>query len=85
MAFLYILQSDSTGQYYIGSTTDLKRRLHEHLRGQTPSTRGRGPWRLVYQEEFPTLSAARKRERQIKSWKSHRSVSDLIGSGLRQD
>ncbi|MCI0407702.1 MAG: GIY-YIG nuclease family protein, partial [Acidobacteria bacterium] len=82
MAFLYILHSDSTGRYYIGSTSDLERRLREHQRGQTPSTRGRGPWRLIYREEFPTLSAARKRERQIKSWKSHRSVTDLIGTSL---
>ncbi|MGH9556552.1 MAG: GIY-YIG nuclease family protein [Terriglobales bacterium] len=80
MAFLYILQSDSSGRFYIGSTTDPDRRLSEHQRGKTPSTRGRGPWRLVYREEFPTLKAARQRERQLKSWKSHRAIADLIAA-----
>jgi len=55
MCFLYILQSESSGRFYVGSTDDLDRRLSEHLRGHTPSTRGRGPWKLVYTEPFGTL------------------------------
>jgi len=58
MASLYILQSEKTGQYYVGSTNDLDRRLAEHMRGQTPSTRKRGPWKLVHREEFATLLEA---------------------------
>jgi len=80
MAFLYILQSQSNGHFYIGSTDDLSRRLAEHARGQTPSTRKRGPWRLVHQEQFPTLREARRRERQLKSWKSHQALLKLISS-----
>jgi predicted GIY-YIG superfamily endonuclease len=55
-------------------------RLAEHNHGQTLSTRNRGPWQLIYQEEFETLAEARRRERQIKSWKSHRSIEELITS-----
>ena len=80
MAFLYILQSQSSGRYYVGSTKDLQRRLSEHQRNHTPSTRNRGPWTLVYQEQFPTLLEARQRERQIKSWKSARSLRELVES-----
>ena len=69
MAFVYILQSDTTKRFYVGSTDDLARRISEHLRGHAPSTRGRGPWRLVYQEGFETLLDARRREFEIKSWK----------------
>jgi hypothetical protein len=32
----------------------------------------------VYSEQHPVLAEARRRERQIKSWKSHRSVQELI-------
>ncbi len=32
MAFVYILQSESTGRFYVGSSDDLERRLSEHLR-----------------------------------------------------
>ncbi len=78
MACLYILQSLSTQRFYIGSTTDPARRLDEHERGQTPSTRNRGPWRVVYLEEFSTLKEARRRERELKAWKSHKAIAHLI-------
>jgi putative endonuclease len=78
MAFLYILQSQCSGRYYIGSTSDLDRRLSEHQRDHTPSTRGRGPWRLVHQESFRTLLEARRRELAIKRWKSARLIRELI-------
>lgn len=45
MAFLYILESETTGRFYIGSTNDLERRLAEHARGCSLATRDRGPWR----------------------------------------
>ena len=78
MAFLYILQSESTGRFYVGSTSDLQRRLSEHFRNHTPSTRNRGPWKQVYQETFPTVAEARRRELEIKRWKSSRMIRALI-------
>jgi putative endonuclease len=78
MPAAYILQSESSGKFYIGSAKDLPSRLAERLRGHSPYTRNRGPWVLVYSERHSLLAEARRRERQIKSWKSHRSVQDLI-------
>ena len=78
MFAIYILESQSTSKFYIGCTADVGARLAEHQRGQTVSTRGRGPWKLVYQEPFGTFAEARQRERQLKSWKSHRSIRELI-------
>jgi predicted GIY-YIG superfamily endonuclease len=74
MPFLYILQSVTTRKFYTGTAEEVLIRLDEHNRGQTFSTRGRGPWELVYRERFSNLAEARRRERQIKSWKSHRSA-----------
>jgi hypothetical protein len=51
---------------------DLDRRLSEHARNHTPSTRRRGPWTLVHKEEFASLLEARRRELEIKRWKSAR-------------
>jgi putative endonuclease len=68
MAGLYILQSEMTGRFYIGSTTVLDRRLEEHARGHSLATRGHGPWKLVYREEFGDLAEARRREYEIKQW-----------------
>ncbi len=78
MASLYILQSLSTGRFYIGSTADLERRLQEHQRGHSPATRGRGPWRLVYEESFSSLIEARRRELQLKRWKSARLIQQML-------
>jgi len=78
MGILYILQSEASGRFYVGSTDDLKRRLSEHRRGHTPSTRGRGPWNPVHTETFATLSEARQRELEIKRWKSARLIKALI-------
>ena len=78
MPSAYILQSRSTWKFYIGCADDPEARLAEHNRGQTKSTRGRGPWALVHQESFHTLAEARRRERQLKRWKSHRSIQEMI-------
>jgi putative endonuclease len=75
-AFLYIIQN-LKGMYYVGATEDLNRRLSEHDRGQNASTRGRGPWTLVYKEEYLTFIDAHTRERQIKR-KRRRSYIDWL-------
>jgi putative endonuclease len=78
MPAAYILKSQSTGKFYIGSALHLDQRLAEHQRGHSPYTRNRGPWSLAYSEHYTTLSEARQREREIKSWKSHHAVQELI-------
>ena len=78
MPYVYVLRSHSTGRFYVGSALELKRRLSEHERKHSPYTRSRGPWVLVYQEEFPNLGEARRRERQIKNWKSHRAIEEMV-------
>ncbi len=82
MPFLYVLRSRSTGKFYIGSAVDVVARFAEHQRGHSTYTRDRGPWDLVYQEEYATLKEARRRERQLKSWKSHRCLQDLIDGAV---
>ena len=82
MAWLYILQSETTGRYYIGSTDDLDRRLSEHLRGHSLSTRRRGPWKVAHREQFDTLLEARRRELEIKRWKSSKMIRALINGAV---
>ena len=74
---VYILRSASTGRFYVGHTENLAKRILEHNSNQAPSTKGRGPWRLVYSEEFSTRSEASQREREIKGMKSHAWIERL--------
>ena len=65
--FMYVLKSEDMGRSYIGHTSNLEKRLSEHNSGKSISTRNKGPWRLVYKEEYQTRSEAAKRERYFKS------------------
>ncbi|HEX4001298.1 MAG TPA: GIY-YIG nuclease family protein [Candidatus Acidoferrales bacterium] len=80
---MYILRSASTGRYYVGSSNDLKRRVSEHVRSHSLATRGRGPWKLVYEEPFDTLLEARRREFEIKRWKSAKLIAELVYTRTR--
>ena len=74
----YILRSDIDGRHYIGSTTDINRRLTDHNKGRSKYTKNRGPFKLIYKEEYETLSEARKREFYLKSLKSRDAIENLI-------
>ena len=80
MYYIYILLSEKTGKYYIGSTGDIDDRLYRHNSGQSKYTKSGLPWRLVYSEEYATRGEALKRENEIKRWKSHTRITDLINS-----
>jgi putative endonuclease len=62
----------------VGSTEDAGRRLGQHNRGRVASTRGRGPWEMVYSEEHPTRWEATRRERCLKAAKSRRLLLELV-------
>lgn len=64
--YVYILRCGN-GTLYTGITDNVPRRLAAHRSGKGAKyTRGRGPMKLVYQEEVPDKSAALKREIAIK-------------------
>lgn len=67
MSYVYILWSSKDKKFYIGSTTDLKRRYIEHNKGLVPSTSHRIPLRLLYYEAYLGEKDARLREKQLKS------------------
>jgi putative endonuclease len=77
MHFVYIIKN-GLGQYYIGSTSNIDRRLYYHNTGKNRSTKGRGPWNLVFKEELVDKQAAAKREKQIKSFKGGNAFKKLL-------
>lgn len=66
MYIAYVLQ-DQIGRLYKGSTNDLERRLAEHRRGKTFTTRKMIGVNVVHTEEFQTLLEARNREKYFKT------------------
>lgn len=66
MNYCYILRC-SDGSLYTGWTNNLKKRFKAHCDGKGAKyTRGRGPFKLVFVEEFDTKEMAMKREYEIK-------------------
>jgi putative endonuclease len=65
--YVYVLRSESDSGFYIGFSTDLKRRLAEHTRGAAFATKSRGPWKLIYYEAYIEREDAEGREKFLKS------------------
>ncbi|MBT6136084.1 MAG: GIY-YIG nuclease family protein [Rhodospirillaceae bacterium] len=66
----YILASRKRGALYVGSTTDLVRRIYEHRTGVLPGfTDKYGIDRLVWFEHWEIVAEAAVRERRIKRWR----------------
>jgi putative endonuclease len=63
---LYVL-GNSSDIFYVGICTQVERRLTEHNSGKTKTTREKGPWKIVHVEEYDSWSAARTREKFLKS------------------
>ncbi len=81
MPVVYILLINN-GQYYIGSTNDIDRRIHEHNSGKTNSTRNKRPVKLVFSQQFSTLSEARRIEYELKKLKSRKILEKIISNGF---
>jgi len=80
--FTYAIKSETSGKIYIGSTDDLEARLkrHNNLLPHKKSSytyKNVGPWRLIYQEEFPTRKEATVKEKQLKSAKGRKFIKTI--------
>jgi putative endonuclease len=65
---VYLLASGQLGTIYIGVTSNLIARLHQHRTGTTGFASRYGAVRLVRYEVFADMPAAIAREKQLKRW-----------------
>ena len=76
--YVYILQSEQDGSFYIGHTADLGARMQRHNNSRSRYTKAKAPWTLVYHEQFGSRSDASKREREIKEKKNRAYIKQLV-------
>ena len=68
--FVYLMSSDRNGTLYLGVTSDLPKRIHEHKAGMISGfTNKYAVHHLVWFEGTPSIEAAIRREKQLKNWK----------------
>lgn len=66
---VYILASQRNGTLYIGVTSDLITRLHQHRTGAVPGfTQDYAVNRLMWFEQYGTMDEAILREKRLKKW-----------------
>jgi len=64
--FVYLLKCKDS-DYYTGITTNVHRRLKEHLTGENKSTKYKRPLKLVFYACFPNKKLAADFEQYLKS------------------
>jgi len=83
MYYVYILVSRKDGNFYIGFTDDLKRRINEHEKGKVASTKNRLPIKLLCYEAYLFKSEAMRREKFLKSSDGKKDLKKRLIESLK--
>ena len=78
MQYVYVLRSTKDGKWYTGCTEDLRKRFSEHNDGKVSSTKGRGPFELIYYEASLNAEDAFAREKYLKSGMGKRYLKNRL-------
>lgn len=80
MWYVYALKGDK--RIYIGVTSNLKRRVKEHSKGGTYSTKKMGILRLIFYECFISNIDAQKQEKFYKSGYGREVLKEKLSDSL---
>ena len=72
--YTYIIESITNQRWYIGHTNDIDRRLSEHNSGQNKSTKGKGPWKLIFLKRFDSNLDANRFELRLKRFRNKKFI-----------
>lgn len=82
MYYVYALQSQKDGNFYVGFADDLRQRIAKHNSGEVRSTKHRLPLELVYYEASRNKSDALHRERYLKTAYGKRYLKTRLKNDL---
>lgn len=80
--YVYVLESLKDSKRYIGYTHNLKRRIEEHEKSKSFSTKSRLPFKLVYFEACLHSEDAKRREQYLKTTQGRRFLGLRLKSHL---
>lgn len=81
--YVYILQSNKDGSYYVGSAVDANKRLSQHNKAKSGYIASKKPWKLVHFEKFKSKEKAVEKEHYLKRQKSALFYQMLIESSKK--
>lgn len=80
--YTYVLLSLKDRKWYTGSTSELRDRFKEHNKGYNFSTKGRGPFDLLYYEACWSKEDAEAREKFLKSGPGKKFLKNRLKRSL---
>jgi putative endonuclease len=72
------LKSNKDNKWYTGCCADLRKRFKQHNEGKVTSTKGRGPFELIYYEACLNKEDAFAREKYLKSGMGKRYLKNRL-------
>ncbi len=81
--YTYILQSLKNKSFYIGYTSDLKKRFSEHNCGKSQATKPYRPYKLIFYEAFLDKSDAKNREEYLKGGYGRKTIKGMLRKYLK--
>ena len=76
--YVYVLKSLKDNKWYTGCTNNLQKRFSEHNGGKVLSTKGRGPFELIYYEVSFNVEDAFAREKYLKTGMGKRYLKNRL-------
>ncbi|OGD62589.1 hypothetical protein A2160_06155 [Candidatus Beckwithbacteria bacterium RBG_13_42_9] len=76
--YTYILLSLKNNSFYIGFTSDLRKRVKQHNSGKSLATKPFRPYKLIFYEAFLNRIDAKKREVYLKSGYGKKTINKLL-------
>ena len=76
--YVYVLESIKDKKRYIGFAADLRKRLEEHKKGLSFSTKPRLPMKLIYFEACINKEDAQRREEYFKTTRGRRFLAKRL-------
>ena len=83
MYCVYVLQSEKDKKFYVGYTSDLRKRLRQHNDVKVNSTKYRRPLKLVYYEACLNQQDATHREKYLKTAWGKRYLRNRLKNFLK--
>lgn len=84
MYYTYVLLSLKDRQFYIGYTSDLRKRLQEHKKGESKATKSRLPVELIFYEAYMDKYDALRREDYFKTNKGKITLRNMLKEFLKK-
>ena len=78
MIKVYAIYSEDCDRIYVGLTNNLERRISEHKREHSKSTKRFKKIRLIYTKVFEDYKSARQEEKRLKAGQGRRFLRKLI-------